>query len=36
MEVGARAKLTIDLNVAENNYPIGHPHPTLPPLETVS
>jgi len=20
------------LSVAENNYPIGHPHPTLPPL----
>jgi len=22
----------VNLNVAENNYPIGHPHPTLPPL----
>ena len=22
----------VNLSVAENNYPIGHPHPTLPPL----
>ena len=23
----------LDLNVAENNYPIGHPHPDPPPSE---
>ena len=26
----------INLNVAENNYPIGHSHPTLPPQLIVS